>query len=316
MAGGAGSPSFPTAALGRPASQLGAFGADAVLVVVLVLSMLLLLVSLLHRMLEEKRSGRSALTLLPHQIEDADGSAAKAHDGASRHRNKNCSSTKPLSCSFPPHPSPPAAQLGNDDDVGKVDVEATAGLARSALGTPCDGGSNAMVVCGDAQLACGDVPAASGPEAAQPSGIEQGIVEEVAEDGQDVHASQLAVADAPGKTFSQSGLATNPGVVQGPDAQGASCSCKDKMWGCECHMVYGKGLLLAHLAINRRVALGAPGLQRRHQASSHAVLPSAVLVPGVPSPQARIAKSRGNDARESWSRASMAPRCARTERCR
>lgn len=279
--------------------QLSALGIDMLSGVIIVLSMLLLLTSLLRRALENKTSSSSAFTLLRHQIEGTgSSSAATARKRVSRRRNRNRSSMKSVQCSLPP-----SASRIDEDNVGKVDVEANAGFAACVLGATCDCDSGTIDY--DALRPACSPPVASGLEARHPRGIAEGIAEEVAEDGQDVHASELA---ALGRTGVEIGQA-DQGMVHGPFSEAAGCTCDDGgMWGCECHAIYGKGLLLAHLAINRRIAQGAPGLQRQHQSPSRVILPSTAALPSVSAAQVRSAKFRGVDTHETPSRASLAPR--------
>jgi len=295
-------------ALGRPALQLGALDVDAIPVVIIVLSVLLLLTSLLRRVLEDETSSRSAFTLLRHQIEDTDNSStAKAHKRKSLRRKKNRSAVKLVPSSFPSHLLPSASQI-DCVEVANVDVEANAGLATRVLDTTseCESGGAG---CDGARLAC-SVPIAVGLERRLPRNVGEGMPEEAAEDGQDVHTPDVTEPDAHCETLLQAERG-DQGMGPGVYTEAASCSCDDDgTWACGYHMIYGKRLLLAHLAINRRIAQGPPGLQRKHHTPSRIVLPSTVALPrGTQS-----VKGRDVDAKEGYPKSSMAPR-RRVDRC-
>jgi len=301
-------------AQGRPTLQMGALGMDVLSAAVIVLSALLLLTSFLRRVLEAAPGGgllhkkrRSAFGFLRCQMEGADSGCAETRPKASRRRNKKRPSlATPVPCSLPPPPPLSTAQL--DDDVGKVDVEANAGLITAVPDAASDDESGSM--------ACSGIPQASGPEASWPPAVGDEIAEEVVSDlRREVHAADLTSTDAPADGPLLAGQVES-GMVQDQLLAGASCGCVDDgVWGCECHMVYGKGLLLAHLAIHRRVALGAPGLELQHQAPSSIILPSTRALPKASAPQMRSARFRDVDAHEMHSRCGAAPRCCRPERC-
>jgi len=300
-------------AQGRPTLQMGALGMDVLSAAVIVLSALLLLTSFLRRVLEAAPSGgllhkkrRSAFGFLRCQMEGTDGSCAETRPKASRRRNrKRHSLATPVPCSLPQPPPLSTAQL--DDDVGKVDVEANAGLITDVPDIASDDESGSM--------ACSGIPQASGPEASQPSAVGDEIAEEMAKHvEEDVDALELVEADSLAG-FLLEGQAES-GMVQGQLTPGASCGCVDDgVWGCECHTVYGKGLLLAHLAIHRRVALGAPGLDRQHQAPSQIILPSTRALPKASAPQMRSTRLRDAGAHDMHPRCGTAPRCSRPDRC-
>jgi len=284
-------PLFP-AMQGRPVLHLGGLNADIAPMAIIVLSALLLLTSLLRRVLEaklgkslQKRTGLSAFALLRDRLEAADGSIAKVHPKASRRRNRNRSSTKLAPCVLPQHVLPPTSEKAA---ISKVDVEAHAGRETLATGGLGDHASDSSAL--GSTLLVRSAPVAAKFWKSHASGIEGGIGEKAHPDDRDQHASELAKVEAHGDApllIEETDMIASPGGFAGD----ASCGCEGEgMWGCERHQVYGKGLLLSHLAIHRKVALGAPGLQHPQQVRNQVVLPSTRVLPTALTSQTRSAK--------------------------